>query len=251
MISFDTAAVILAAGRGTRLNAQHAPKVMMLIAGKPIVAHTVENLRRAGFAPEQVCLVIGFQGDRVREFFGADHLYAEQKELKGTAHAAYTGMKALPETIKHVLVLGGDDGVFYEPATIAQFIAEHKARTATVSLLTAEVDNPSKFGRIVRTPEGRVHIREKEYITEEQARIQEVSTGTFCFDRQWFELAFPQLPQMKRLGEYGLPTAFVLAQEQGKSIHCMKLQDAHEWFGVNTIEELQEADRRKKLSTSL
>jgi len=247
MIPYHRAVVILAAGRGTRLNAREKPKVMLPVGGKPLVAHTVENLGLAGFAPAQICFVIGFQGSQLREFFGSDFLYAEQTELLGTAHAAYVGMRALPQEVKHVLVLGGDDGSFYEPGTLKEFMDEHEAQKATVSLLTAEVENPSHFGRVVEMPHGNLRIIEKEYTTHEQVKIRKVSTGTFCFEREWFEDLFPRLPQLKKLGEYVLPTAFALAQDQGKKVHITNLKDSSEWFGVNTLEDLQEADRRKKL----
>lgn len=247
MIPSTCAAIVLAAGRGTRLNAREMPKVMMKIGRNSIVAYTVENLRSAGFSSTQICFVIGFQGDQLRRFFGSDFLFAEQTELLGTAHAAYVGMRALPYEVKHVLVLGGDDGSFYEPNTLKEFMAEHEAQGATVSLLTAEVENPSHFGRVVEMPHGNWRIIEKEYVTHEQAKIKKVSTGTFCFEREWFENLFPHLPQLKKLGEYVLPTAFALAQDQGKKVHITNLKNSAEWFGVNTLEDLQEADRRKKL----
>ncbi len=185
--------------------------------------------------------------DKIKEHFGSQFIYANQQELLGTAHAAYTGINVLPESIKHVIVLGGDDGSFYKPETLRDFIAQHKSEKAVVSLLTAEVENPSHFGRIIRTTDGGIRIMEKEYLTPEQANINEVSTGTFCFDRQWFEELFPTIMPLKKLGEYVLPTMFALAQGQGARMHCVKLTDASEWFGVNTIEELNEADRRKQV----
>lgn len=209
------------------------------------MAHTVENLRSAGFSPAQICFVIGFNGNQIREFFGDNFLYAEQTELLGTAHAAFTGMRALPHTIRHVLVLGGDDSAFYNPLTLQTFVERHCNSGACLSLLTCRVDNPSQLGRIVRSANGAVRIVEKEYLTKEQSSIREISTGTFCFDRAWFESMFPSMPRMKKLNEYGLPAALSMAQDQGKICEIMELNNAEEWFGINTIEELQEADRRK------
>lgn len=247
MIPSSNAAVILAAGRGTRLNIKHSPKVMLSVGGKPLVAYTVENLRAAGLMPDHICLVVGFQGDKLREFFGPEFLYAEQNELLGTAHAAYTGMRALPQDIQQVLVMGGDDSAFYCPETIRMVFERHGAARAEVSLLTAQVDDPSQLGRIVRAPNAPVRIVEKEYLTPEQRHIKEISTGTFCFDRAWFEGVFPSMPRMKKLNEYGLPAALSMAQEQGKRCEIIQLNNANEWFGVNTPADLEEADRRKNL----
>lgn len=237
----------MAAGRGTRLNALNTPKVMMPIGGKPIVAHTVENLQQAGFAPSKICFVIGFQGEQLRTYFGPNFVYAEQTELLGTAHAAFTGMRALPPDVRQVLVMGGDDSAFYRPETIRVFIEKHSVQGTHLSLLTACVEDPSQLGRIVRAPDGSMMIVEKEYLTAEKETIKEISTGTFCFDRAWFEGMFPSMPRMKKLDEYGLPAALSMVQAQGKRCEVLALDNASEWFGVNTIEDLQEADRRKKL----
>lgn len=247
MIPANSAVVILAAGRGTRLNARQTPKVMLPIGGKPILEHTVDALKAAGFTPGRICFVIGFQGAQVREFFGGDFLYAEQTELLGTAHATFAGWRVLPEEIKQVLVLGGDDGAFYEPNTIKDFMVDHASHGAVVSLLTAEVENPSHFGRIIKMPDGSWRIIEKEYATDEHALIKKISTGTFCFDKEWFAGSFPLISQLKKLGEYVLPSMFVLAQDQGKKICVANLKNSVEWFGVNTVEDLKEADRRKNL----
>ncbi len=246
MIPSTGAAIILAAGRGTRLNAIHTPKVMLPIGGKPLIAHTVESLQAAGLSPDHICVVIGFQGNQVRDFFGPEFVYAEQKELLGTAHAAYTGMRALSHESRQVLVMGGDDSAFYRPETLHTFFEQHRAHNAQLSLLTARVDDPSQLGRIVRAPDAAVRIVEKEYLAPDEAHIKEISTGTFCFDRAWFEEMFPSMPRMKKLNEYGLPAALSMAQEQGKRCEIVVLDDANEWFGVNTFEDLQEADRRKK-----
>lgn len=211
------------------------------------MVHTVESLLSAGFAPSRICFVIGYQGDQLRKFFGPDFVYAEQTELLGTAHAAFTGMRVLPQDVQQVLVMGGDDSAFYSQGTMRTFIEKHSGQGAHLSLLTAHVEDPSQLGRIVRSPDGSVMIVEKEYLTPEQASIKEISTGTFCFERAWFESVFPSMPRMKKLNEYGLPAALSMAQEQGKRCEMVQLDDTSEWFGINTLENLQEADQRKKL----
>ncbi|MFH0857488.1 MAG: NTP transferase domain-containing protein, partial [Candidatus Magasanikbacteria bacterium] len=99
--------VILAAGRGTRLGCVDIPKVMMEIGEKPIVFYIVETLEKMGFSAEQICLVVGYQKEKVMEYFGKRVIYAFQEELLGTAHAAYTGIKMLPQYVEEVLVIGG------------------------------------------------------------------------------------------------------------------------------------------------
>lgn len=242
----ETGAVILAAGKGTRLKCSDCPKVMLKIGGRAIVSYIVQTLFEMGFGKDRLALVVGFQKDKVKEYFGEGFIYAEQEEQMGTAHAAYIGMKQLPPEVKYILVLGGDDSAFYTPATLLDFIARHIKAGAVLSLITAEVKNPSGLGRIVRHEDGLVEIIEKEYLTEEQNKIKEISTGTFCFDRAWFEKMFLTMPKLRKLGEYGLPTALAMARESDLPVQFIKLENPDEWFGVNTPEELEEAQRRKK-----
>lgn len=238
-------AVVLAAGKGTRLGCTDIPKVMLDLGGKPIVAHTVETLAAMGLPPERIVLVVGFQKEAVMDYFGDRVTYAVQEEQKGTAHAAYIGMQALPADVTHALVLGGDDSAFYTADSLDGFVTRCIAGDHQLCLLSAHVDDPSQLGRVVRYTTGAVEIIEKEYVTPEQAKINEISTGTFCFDRQWFEAMFPDMPALRKLGEYGLPTALAMARKQEQSYAIVPLQDADEWFGVNTPEQLEEARRRK------
>jgi bifunctional N-acetylglucosamine-1-phosphate-uridyltransferase/glucosamine-1-phosphate-acetyltransferase GlmU-like protein len=238
--------VVLAAGKGTRLQSVDIPKVMRPLAGKPMVEYTVETLEKMGFRPEQVCLVVGFCKEKITEHFGSRVSFAEQKEQKGTAHAAYVGMTSLPKEIKHVMVMGGDDSAFYTTETLLSLFAEHEQNGEVLTLLTAEPSHYEQLGRIVRHPSGKIEIIEKEYLTEEQKKIKEISTGTFVFERAWFESIFPTMPTMRKLGEYGLPTALAIARDTGKPFGVVKLQNANEWFGVNTPSELEEANKRKQ-----
>lgn len=241
----NVGAVVLAAGKGTRLGCIDMPKVMLSIGGKPIVSYTVETLRRVRLEKKQICLVVGFCQQKVREYFGDTVSYAEQIEQRGTAHAAFIGMRALPPDIRQVLVLGGDDSAFYTPESLAKFIDAHVVSDCMVSLLTAKVENPEQMGRVVRHTDGEVEIIEKEYLTEEQKHIKEISTGTFCFNRKWFETMYPTMPQLRKLGEYGLPTALSIARQTQVSYQTVSLDRADEWFGINTMEELTEAKKRK------
>ncbi len=237
--------VILSAGKGTRLGCTDKPKVMLEIGGKPIVSYLVETLKSMGLEREQICLVVGFCKEKVIEYFDGQTIYAEQKELLGTAHAAYTGMTALPPNITQVLVMNGDDGAFYTAETLKKFIQAHAESGAVLSLLSVELTDPTMYGRVFKDEKGFVNIIEKEYLTEEQKMINETSSGTFCFDRAWFEKMFPTMPMMKKINEYGLPTTLSVANEQGEKIRVVKLENNNEWFGINTSEELAKADKLK------
>ena len=236
--------VILAAGRGSRLNCVDKPKVMCEIGGKPIVSYVVETLKNCGIAKENIFLVVGFHKEKIEEYFNDQVNYVEQTELKGTAHAAYVGMQKLPGNVETVLVINGDDSAFYSAEAVADFVQEHQQSRAVLSVLSVELEDPSMYGRIIKH-DNKTEIIEKEYLTDEQKNIKEVSTGTFCFDRKWFEKMFPTMPPMKKLGEYGLPTALAMAEKENLPVRVVKLKNNNEWFGVNTPAELEEADRRK------
>lgn len=238
--------VILAAGRGSRLKCDHIPKVMCEIGGKPIVSYVVETLEEMQIPPSHVVMVIGYQKHKVTEYFGDRVSYAVQEELKGTAHAAYTGIKELPESVEHVLVIQGDDSAFYTRKSLEMLIDTHINNEMYVSLLSVEVDDPAQLGRVVRHENGDIEVIEKEYVTEEQAKINEVSTGTFMFNRMWYEAMFPNMPELRKLGEYGLPTSLAMVREEKQPYQVVSLGKSDEWFGVNTPEQLAEANRRKQ-----
>lgn len=237
--------VVLAAGRGTRLNSIDTPKVMLELNGKPMVSYTVETLKKIGFGREQICLVVGFKKEKVMEYFGNSVCFAVQEEQRGTAHAAFIGMKSLPQNIEHVLVMGGDDSAFYKAETLKNFLESHILHKNVLTLLTAEPEVPGNIGRVIRRDNGDVEIVEKEHMTEEQKKLKEISTGTFVFDRAWFENMYPSMPPIPKLNEFGLPTALKIVRQEGKKYEVVKLSDSTEWFGVNTPEELEEARRRK------
>ncbi len=239
-------AVVMAAGQGTRLGCTDIPKVMLPLEGKPMIEYTVQTLGDVGFTPERIVLVIGFHGETIQAHFGAQVVYAEQKERKGTAHAAYTGIRALSQEISHVLVMGGDDSAFYRPETLRQLVESHIAGGFTLSLLSADIPGLTTLGRVVRGGNGEVSIVEKENLTEEQRVISEISTGTFVFDRVWFESIFPRITPIKNLGELGLPQTLEIAKADGKLYQVIPLKNPKEWCGVNTPEELRVAKERKR-----
>lgn len=238
--------VILSAGQGTRLGCTDMPKVMLPIGGRPIVSYTVEMLERAGAPKDRIVLVLGFQKEKVEAHFGGRVSYAVQDEQLGTAHAAYAGMKSLPSYVSTVCIMGGDDSAFYSAETLAHFAGMHALAGAALSVLTAQVENPEGLGRIIRDRQGGfTDILEKEELNDEQQKITEVNTGTYYVERSWFEEFFPSFEKIPGLGEYGMNEAITAAREQGKIIQAVPMKNPREWFGVNTPEELDEADRRK------
>lgn len=238
-------AVILAGGRGTRLKCTDTPKAMLELSGRPIVSYLVETLQQMNFTPDRICIVVGENRDKIINYFGSSITPAIQDVPKGTAHAAYIGAVALPAEVEQMLIVNGDDGAFYTAETLTNFISNHFNAGAAVSLLSVIPDKFELYGRITKDEKGKIIIVEKESLTEEQKKIKETSSGTFCLDKNWFIKIFPNMPPMKKLGEYGLPTVLDMANEQNLPVQIIKLADQSQWFGINTPEELEEARRRK------
>ncbi|MBT3817142.1 MAG: NTP transferase domain-containing protein [Candidatus Magasanikbacteria bacterium] len=245
MINKNIGVVILAAGKGTRLGCVDIPKVMLDLCGKPVVSYIVETVKKIGFLKEQICLVVGYKQEKVKEYFGESVIYAEQKELLGTAHAAYTGMVTLPEHIDTVLVIQGDDSAFYSVEALDNLLKKHEESGNTLSLLSAVLEDPANLGRVIRHENGDVEVIEKEYTTDDQKQVKEISTGTFIFYRKWFEEMFPNMPELRKLGEYGLPTSLAMVRADKKAYGVYPLEDGNEFLGINTKEQFEEAKKRK------
>ncbi|MDD4272015.1 MAG: sugar phosphate nucleotidyltransferase [Patescibacteria group bacterium] len=240
--------VILAAGHGKRLNCADLPKVLYKINEKPIISYILNELASGGLAKGQICLVVGFGAELVKEKIGPGYIYALQTERLGTAHAALTGAKALPENFDNFLVLNGDDSAFYKFNSLADLIDFHLANKNDVSILTCEPADSQGLGRVIRGQDGRIiKIVEKENMTPELGKFKEINTGTFCFNKDWFLKHYPNLkPFNSAKGEYGLPSFVEEALISGSSLGAVKLENSNQWFGVNTPEQLAEADRRKR-----
>lgn len=237
--------VILAAGRGKRLGCVDMPKVLSLLNGRPIVSYVLEQLEKEEVLPRRICLVVGFKKERVKEALGDKYFYAVQEELLGTAHAAHCGEKELPQEVEDFLVLNGDDSAFYKYETLNEFVNEHKKKGNDITLLTCEKEDPQGLGRVIRKDGKVIAVREKENLQEGEDRIKEISTGTFCFKREWFKNIYPQLRPIPGLDEYGLPSFIEKALGSNARFSTVKLENPDEWFGINTLEQLEEANRRK------
>jgi len=240
--------VILAAGHGRRLNCADLPKVLYKINEQPIISYILAELERGGISKSQICLVVGFMEELVKEKIGSGYLYASQTERLGTAHAALTGAKALPADYNNFLVLNGDDTAFYKFNFLAEMIDFHLANENHATILTCEPADPQGLGRVIRGQDGRiVKVVEKENMTPDLEKFKEINTGTFCFNKDWFFEHYPNLkPFNSAKGEYGLPSFIEEALNSGSRLGAVKLENPNQWYGVNTPEQLAEADRRKR-----
>ena len=242
----NTSAIVLAAGKGTRLNQgqpSDMPKVMYKICGKPMISYTLKILENINVS--DIVLVIGYKGEMIKKYFGTRYKYAFQKQQKGTGHAVMCAKKAANSNNKYILVIQGDDSAFYTPTTIVNLISSHIKEKAKVSLLTLEHPDPKELGRIIRDKSGRIlAIKEKEVLTSSEKKIKEINTGTYCFEADWLWENIKKLkPSATGKGELILPDLIKMAVEQKDNVSAHKIYDHNEWIGINTPEQLEFANK--------
>ena len=233
-------AIVLAAGKGTRLNCKDIPKVMLPIAGIPMIDFSLDNLKKAGFSRPVV--VIGFRGEKVREHLKDIVIYAEQPKRLGTAHAVMCAEKKVPKNVADVLVAMGDDSAFYNPQTLINLIELHRSKSPSITMLTVQKNDPTGLGRVIRDETQHVTgIVEEKLATDEQRKIKEINSGCYVFKTSFL---WPALKKVKRnpTGEYFLTDLIEIANEEGRRVIAHKITSG-EWRGINTPEQLLTAHK--------
>lgn len=236
-------AVVLAAGRGTRMMSDR-PKVLHHIVDKPMIYYTLENINNAGLKHIWVVVNPGAKEvkNRIEARFSCKFAY--QKEQLGTGHALKCGLLSLNKDVGQIMVMYGDDSAFYKPQTLKDFLASHQQSQAPISLLTTFWSKDNRFGRIERDSQGNFQ-RLKEYseYSLTGTTSQEINCGLYIFNVNWLKRNIDRIPLSPK-GEYYLPDLFNLAHEQGDPINFVVLKDAEEWIGINTQEELALANQQ-------
>ena len=174
MATKAVAALILAAGRGERMNSEF-PKVLHKAAGLPLLEHVMEVVRKVGIA--RVAVVIGAQSEAFRSLLNGASIVLQRKRL-GTAHAVLQARRQFGNWKGDLLVLPADAPCI-RTKTLCDLIREHRRNQASASVLTAEVENPTGYGRILRDRDHVFGIREELDATETERRISEVNSGIY------------------------------------------------------------------------
>jgi bifunctional N-acetylglucosamine-1-phosphate-uridyltransferase/glucosamine-1-phosphate-acetyltransferase GlmU-like protein len=235
-------AIILAAGQGKRMQSTDKNKVTLPLGNKPLILHSIHLLEKMQFS--SIVVVVGFAKESVIELLENSAVdFAEQKDRLGTAHAVQTGIEKVPSEITDVLVMQGDDSHFYTEKIINELIAVHTASDVAVTMLTVDVENSIGLGRIVRDEKGNVlAVVEEKDATDEQKAIHEVNPACYLFSVSFLKKYLPQVEKSPVTGEYYLTSLIDLAIKHGERVDTLK-GGKMAWRGVNTKEELQEAER--------
>jgi len=238
-------AIILAAGKGKRMQAEGINKVTLHLDNKPIITHIVHFIKKVGIAT--IVVVIGHAKESViKTLEQEDTLFAEQDEQLGTGHAVQVAMEKLPKDITDVFIVYGDDAVFYNQKHLSimqKLLEKHLGSDDSFTFLTIEQENPIGLGRIVRDEKGKLlSIIEEKDATEEQRKIKEINPGCFVFSVKFLREYLPKVKKSLVTGEYYLTTLIDLAIKEGLTVQTVQ-GGKLAWRGVNTPEELKEAER--------
>jgi bifunctional UDP-N-acetylglucosamine pyrophosphorylase/glucosamine-1-phosphate N-acetyltransferase len=247
--SHTLAIVIMAAGKGTRLKSRRA-KVLLEIGGRPLLAHVIAAAKNVVPARD-IYVVVGYQADAVRAAVAPMGVqFVLQSDQRGTGHAIMCARQQV-QGYKHILVLSGDVPLI-RPETIAGLRDFHLSRKAAMTILTAEPQDPSGYGRIVRAGGDQVKaIVEQKALTKTQQKLREINSGIYAFAAQPLFAHIDRLKTDNVHGEFYLTDMAELLVRAKAKVVAVKAGDASEVLGANTLAELASLDaslRERKCS---
>jgi bifunctional UDP-N-acetylglucosamine pyrophosphorylase/glucosamine-1-phosphate N-acetyltransferase len=240
MRAVKRAAVILAAGKGTRMPASDLPKVMHEVKGRPMVSHVVDAVRP--LCAERIYVVVGYKAEQVvGALKQAGVEFVRQSEQLGTGHAVIQCEEVLRGFSGTVLVLNGDVPCL-RTRTIEEFVGYHDSEGAAATVLTAEVEDPKGYGRIVRgSDQSLVAIVEEKDADDADKRIREINSGLFCFEKEKLFEALAATTRDNVQREYYLTDVIGVLKRKGDTVRAYRAADPREVSGVNTEDELRAA----------
>ena len=242
------AIAILAAGKGTRLKSRH-PKVLHEVGGKPLLAHVIAAATKVVPAGD-VFAIIGYEAERVRNAVGASGIgFVLQQEQRGTGHALMVARQALA-AYDLVIVLSGDAPLI-TPQTIEQLRDFHLAKKAAMTLLTAQLEKPTGYGRIVRKQAGSAEVKaivEQKNLTPAQQKMHEINAGFYAFDAKPLFSHIDKLSTDNHHGEFYLTDMAAILAQAKQRVVAVPARHAYEVLGGNTRAELSEIDQHMRLA---
>ncbi len=237
------AAVILAAGMGTRMKSKRA-KVLHELAGKPLIAYVVDQALAVG--AERVVVIVGHQAESVKKYlsdtYGDKVKFALQKEQLGTAHAVLQAKRSLSGFDGNVLILFGDVPLL-QVATIKKLIGKARRAKSPIGLLTALLANASDYGHIVRENGRIVRSVEHKDASKSEREIPEVNVGTYFVDKKFLFSGLAKVGSKNKQGEFYLPDLIAMAAENGEKV-VSEFCEPWEMEGVNSRVQLSQMESK-------
>lgn len=231
-------AVVLAAGKGTRMKSE-LPKVATLLNGKPLLLHVLDNLIASGI--KDIYVVVGFKKEVVMDLCKSytNIHFVEQKEQLGTGHALLCCENSLKDFQGNLLVACGDVPLLTSTSfkNLANF---HLTNHHSVTVLSAEIDTPKGYGRLIRNNANQLlRIVEEKDATDEERNVKEINTGTYIFNSPEVFQNLKKVNTENAQGEYYLPDLVKIANLKSEKTGALVLNNHLESSGVNSPEDLQ------------
>jgi bifunctional UDP-N-acetylglucosamine pyrophosphorylase/glucosamine-1-phosphate N-acetyltransferase len=241
-------AIILAAGKGTRMKSE-VPKVLHKVCGKPLLEYVLDIAK--ALRSLKTYVVVGHGSQKVKDAVGDSVEFVLQERLLGTGDAVNRCASYLKNYQGTVLVLCGDTPLLSK-GIIAALLKQHHRAKASATVLTADIDNPQGYGRIIRDPQGRIQaIREQKDASLEEQKINEINVGVYCFKAKDLFTTLKEVKLNPAKKEFYLTDVIELLLAHGKNVGTYRTMDASVAFGVNSREDLSQAQgiiRRRILS---
>ncbi|WNR44767.1 bifunctional UDP-N-acetylglucosamine diphosphorylase/glucosamine-1-phosphate N-acetyltransferase GlmU [Paenibacillus roseipurpureus] len=233
-------AIVLAAGQGKRMKSR-LYKVLHPVVGKPMVGHVVDTLQHIQVT--KTVVIVGFGAEAVKGYLGDRAEYALQEQQLGTGHAVLQAKDLLGDEDGMTVVICGDTPLI-TAATLQETIALHQQSGAAATILTAQLDEPHGYGRIIRGEDGRVtRIVEQKDCSAEEAAVQEINTGTYIFDNRKMFKALASVTNQNVQNEYYLTDVIGILTNAGEIVQGFCMADPAESIGVNDRVALSEAEQ--------
>jgi len=235
-VSKETAAVVLAAGKGVRMKSDKA-KVLHELLGRPLIHYVLNALEGAGV--RDIHVVVGTQEELVRKAVGDRGSFVRQERQKGTGDAVRSAEPALAKFAGEVFVLAGDAPLI-STASLQAMLEVHRAQKHACTVMTSCVDDPSGYGRITRDAKSGdfLGIVEESDASEEQKRIQEVNSAAYVFSSKLLFEALRELKNDNAKGEYYLTDTLTILMKKGRKVGTWRAPDPSEVYGVNSRKDL-------------
>ena len=230
--------IVLAAGQGTRMKSKLF-KVMHPVMGRPMVGHVVSAALNA--KATQVITITGVGAETIQDYLGDRSEYVFQEEQLGTAHAVEQARELLDGKEGTTVVLSGDTPLI-KAETLEQLMDEHENSGAKATILTALAEDPFGYGRVIRAKDGSVtKVVEEKDANEEERAVQEINTGTYCFDNKELFEAVEKVDNNTAQGEYYLPDVLEILKDKNEKVSAYQLENMDEALGVNNRVALAQA----------
>lgn len=238
----DYAAIVLAAGKGTRMKSNRC-KVLHEIAGRPMISYVLDSARTVDI--QKICLVVGHQADKVKEILEGQGLdFQLQEPQLGTGHAVESARNSMVDFSGHILILCGDIPLV-KSSTLKSFIQYHEERQSRLTVMTASVGIPRGYGRIIRTEDGLVErIVEEKDADETQRSINEINAGVYLVESGLLFELLKRLKPNNAQNEYYLTDIIQEANNDGEAVNGYCIDDFSEASGINSRADLAFVSRK-------